>query len=84
MVTNWKNLLLEELKRRGESFEDIVSNTMTDEDMEREFYSGYGDVNGCAFTVWTKNTVYFPLEYDGAEFVGSVSRKPDGKPTKHQ
>jgi hypothetical protein len=28
--------------------------------------------------------VYFPACYDGAEWVGSVSRNPDGKATRHQ
>ena len=39
---------------------------------------------GKPFTIWTANTVYFPVVYDGAEWVGSVSRNPDGKPTDHQ
>jgi hypothetical protein len=57
---------------------------MTDEEMNKEFDSGYGGTKGVPFTVWTKNTVYFPICYDGAEWVGSVSRNPDGKSTEHQ
>lgn len=83
-MTTWKNELNEALNERGESWADVEANTMTEEDMERQFNDGYGGTEGCAFTVWTKNSVYFPICYDGAEWVGSVARNPDGKPTEHQ
>lgn len=83
-MENWKQMLDEALKERGESWDDVEANTMTDEEMGRLFDSGYGSEEGCAFTLWTKNTVYFPIVYDGAESVGCVSRNPDGKPTMHQ
>jgi hypothetical protein len=81
---NWKTMLGEALKENDESWEDVEANTMTEEDMAKNFYTGYGGTEGCAFTVWTNNTVYFPICYDGSEWVGSVSRNPDGKPTGHQ
>ena len=81
---NWKDILDRVLKENGESWGDIESNTMTKLDMKEEFDAGYGGVNWCPFTVWTKNSVYFPLCYDGAEWIGRVSRNPDGKPTEHQ
>lgn len=31
-----------------------------------------------------KKSVYFPLCYDGSEWVGRVTRNPDGKATDHQ
>lgn len=83
-MTNWKIMLGEALEDNGESWEDIEENTMTEEDMMKNFDDDFGTTNGCPFTVWTKNTVYFPICYDGAEWVGSVSRNPDGKPTYHQ
>lgn len=83
-MNNWKMMIFEEMKVRGETFEDIESNTLTNEEMEIEFHDGYGSSEGKPFTVWTKNTVYFPVVYDGAEWVGSVSRNPDGNPTDHQ
>ena len=72
------------LEENGESWSDVEANTMTDDEMAKNFDSGYGATEGCPFTVWTKNTVYFPLCYDGSEWVGSVSRNPDGRPTNHQ
>lgn len=82
-MENWKAMLDEAMKKNGESWGDVEANTMTDAEMSKMFYSGYGGIEGCAFTVWTKNSVYFPI-YDGAEWVGRVSRNPDGKPTDHQ
>ena len=73
-----------EMQKRGETIEDIVSNTMTDDEMDKKFNAGYVGLEGIPFTVWTTNTVYFPIGYDGSEWVGSVSRNPDGKPTEHQ
>jgi hypothetical protein len=83
-MENWETLLGEALKRHGESFADIESNTLTEEEMVKKFDAGYGGIEGAPFTVWTKNYVYFPVCYDGSEWVGSVSRNPDGKPTKHK
>lgn len=83
-MANWKNLLEEAMELRGETLDNLESITLTDAEMEQEFNNDFGCVEGVPFTAWTKNTVYFPLEYDGFETVGSVSRQPDGKPTEHQ
>ena len=40
-------------------------------------------IEGESFTIWTKSRVYFPVQYNGCEWVESVSRNPDGKPTHH-
>lgn len=52
-------------------------------DLDAKFNIGFGNVEGCAYTVWTQTRVYFPLVYDGAEGCGSVARNPDGIPTRH-
>jgi len=83
-MQSWKKMLDEEMKNNSESWDDVVSNTMTEEEMVKKFDSGFGSSEGIPFTVWTKESVYFPVVYDGAEWVGRVSRNPDGKPTKHQ
>lgn len=83
MRTCWKQRLGEALEENGESWDDVESNTMTDEEMLTVFNDGHGGSEGCSFTVWTKNSVYFPVVYDGAEWVGRVSRNPDGVPTAH-
>lgn len=83
LTSNWKKLIQYEMELQGETFEDVVECTLTDEDLMVEFYSGHGMSEGKPFTLWTTNRVYFPVTYDGAEWVESVSRNPDGKPTYH-
>lgn len=82
--TTWRKELSAAFAEFGDDWENIESNTMTDEEMDQLFYYGYGGVEGVSFTVWTKMRVYFPICYDGAELVGSVSRNPDGKATEQQ
>ena len=47
------------------------------------FDAGYGSSHGPQFTAWTADRVYFPVVYDGAEWVGSVPRNPCGQATEH-
>ena len=83
-MTNWKEMLIAAMQKRGETIKDIEANTMSKKEMLKQFDQGFGGTEGIPVTVWTKNTVYFPIQYDGAEWVGHVSRNPDGKPTDHQ
>jgi hypothetical protein len=82
-TTNWHELIEFTMKRRGETLADLVDNTMTDEEMLKEFDDGYGSAEGAAFTAWSTRFVYFPVVYDGSEWVGSVPRHPNGEPTNH-
>lgn len=81
--TTWRELISDEMLKTGESFDDIVSCTLTDKELDVEFDNGYGGSEGRPFTLWTANFVYFPLVYDGAEWVGSVPRNPNGVATEH-
>ena len=81
-MKSWKEMLDEALEENGESWAEVEANTMTDKEMTKKFDSGFGGRKGIPFTVWTKNSVYFPVVYDGAEWVGRVSRHPDGKVKK--
>jgi len=82
-MTTWRTLLIDAMASHEETMLDIVSSTMTAEQMDVEFDNGYGTEEGIPFTVWTHNRVYFPICYDGAEWVGSASRATDGVPTRH-
>ena len=82
-MANWKTMIEEEMRNRGEAWSDIVSSTLTDAEASKSFDDGFGGVGGQHFTVWTEKTVYFPVTYDGIEWVGSVSRHPDGRATPH-
>lgn len=83
MVT-WKELLEDELLENKDSFDNIIKNTMTDEEMSVEFCDSYGGYNGIPFTVWTHDYVYFPIGYDGSEWVGSAPRNPCDIKLRHQ
>lgn len=82
-MTTWKALLDAAFAQTGESWSDVVVNTMTTEEMDRQFDAGYGSPQGIPFTVWTQTTVYFPHCYDGEETVAFVARHPNGEPTPH-
>ena len=84
-MSTWRKLIERELEARGESWGDVLVSdiTLDKKGLDREFDAGYGAEEGEPFTMWSKNRVYFPVCYDGAESVASVSRNPDGKPTRH-
>jgi len=52
-------------------------------DLDKSFDPGYGGPEGSSFTAWGHNFVYFPVCYDGSEWVGFVSRHPNNTPTDH-
>lgn len=80
-MANWRDLIMVEMEKHKENWDDIVSTTMTNGESSVEFNAYWEE--GIPFTVWTKKRVYFPVCYDGSEWVGSVSRDPDGIPTTH-
>jgi hypothetical protein len=82
-MSTWKKLITEQLERQGEGWDDIVSITLTEDELNKEFDDSFGCVEGKPFTAWTARRVYFPVTYDGSEWVDSVSRDPDGQPTQH-
>lgn len=83
MNTTWRQELTVRMRERGESFDDIESSTLSEQQLDNEFDDGFGHLEGCAFTVWTKNHVYFPAVYDGSEWVACVPRNPNGVATSH-
>jgi len=77
-MTSWADMLKEACKRDGEDFLALIC-TLTREQMAMKFDAGYGGTNGAPFTAWGKEWVYFPICYDGAEWVGQAPRFPDKK-----
>ena len=82
-MVNWRKEITRAMLVSGESWDDVVFSTLTEEQLDKVFDDSFGAAEGEPFTVWTKDRVYFPKEYDGAESCESVSRNPDGKPTDH-
>ena len=66
-----------------DGWENVVKCTLTEAELDVPFDSGYGGSRGKPFTLWTKTRVYFPVVYDGAEWVSSVPRDPCDAPTLH-
>lgn len=80
---NWKQELENEIRSLGEDITSLAT-TLTEEEMTREFDGeSYGLCWGDSFTAWTTNYVYFPVTYDGVEWVESVPRDPCMKKTHH-
>jgi hypothetical protein len=63
---------------RSGSLEDVR------EIIDYDFSSGFGSKNGFSFTAWTKDKVYFPVCYDGSEWISDVPRNPCDIATSHQ
>ena len=83
-MENWKSLIDSQMVAHKETWDDVVSCTLSQKKLLRKFDAGYGGSEGEPFTLWTKNRVYFPVVYDGAEWVGSAPRNPCKEATKHQ
>lgn len=77
-MTSWR----EEIKNAAGD-DKIIACTLTDEEMDVEFDGGYGGSEGKPFTAWSENYVYFPVVYDGSEWVGSAPRNPCDEATGH-
>lgn len=61
----------------------IIHCTLNAEQLDTPFYSGFGGTDGAAFTAWSEKYVYFPVQYDGAEWVARVPRDPCDVATEH-
>ena len=83
MITTWEDLINKEMNRQGDSWGALVTSTFKEFELTNEFDCGFGESKGTPFTLWTKTRVYFPVVYDGSEWVASVSRDPDGVATSH-
>ena len=83
-LSTWKEMIQDEMDDNNDSFDNLAHSTLTEAEMREKFDCGFGGSEGQPFTVWTKNFVYFPVVYDGAEWVGSVPRNPCNVKTEHQ
>lgn len=54
-----------------------------EEALDVAFDSGFGGSEGPAFLVWTTTHVYFPVVYDGSEWVSSAPRNPTNEGQAH-
>jgi hypothetical protein len=83
MRTTWNKELKQAFENSGDDFSKMIIN-ITDEELNLEFDCDYGGTEGVAFTAWGEKYVYFPIQYDGSEWVGSAPRNPCDEKTGHQ
>ena len=81
-MTTWRKLISEAIE--DDQLGKLIACTLSDEELDVEFYDGFGTVEGAPFTAWTELYVLFPLKYDGSEGVGHAPRDPCNVAMKHQ
>ena len=77
-MTTWRKLIAECAEG-----DEIIACTLSEEELDAEFDSGYGVSEGRPFTAWSDQWVYFPSEYDGSEDCNRVPRNPCDIATEH-
>jgi len=82
-IESWHSMLKEAFKRNKDDYSKMVT-TLSPEQLMRKFDTGYGGHRGAPFTAWGDKYVYFPLVYDGAEWVGCAPRNPCDEALEHQ
>ena len=80
VAPGWRGMIDQACLILGET---VVSCTLSEQEIDREFDSGYGGSEGAPFTAWTEHWVLFPVVYDGAESIGYVPRDPCQIATQH-
>lgn len=83
MKSTWHEMLKNAFIEDGEDFSKMIC-TLSNEQLQVEFNSGYGCSEGAPFTAWGEKWVYFPIVYDGSEWVGHAPRNPCEISMQHQ
>ena len=78
-LTTWRALF----KIAGVSDTSALTITPKDLDLDQRFDPSWGGPDGVPFTAWSADRVYFPVTYDGKEWIGSVPRNPCDEATPH-
>lgn len=73
--TTWRSKLAEAMREAQDSG-PIVAYAPDEASFDVAFDDGYGGAEGPHVLAWTENHVYFPVVYDGAEWIGSAPRSP--------
>ena len=82
-IATWRILINAEASRHNDILDSCFKCTLSESELDQKFNTGYGTIEGLTFTAWSNNRVYFPVQYDGSEWCGSVVRNPDNNPTNH-
>lgn len=81
--TTWRKELEDARKQTGDE-SPIVAVAPHEGVLDRAFHGGYGLAEGDEVAIWTESHVYFPIVYDGAEWLGAAPRNPTSEGLAHQ
>lgn len=77
--TTWNKLLVE-----AAGGDVIIAKAPESEAVwETQFDPGYGGSRGAPVLAWSETRVYFPVVYDGAEWLDSAPRNPQAEGQGH-
>jgi hypothetical protein len=82
MSTTWR----EELKAAMHSASDpgpVVAVAPDEATLDVIFHEDFGGSEGPSVLIWTEQRVYFPVTYDGSEWLGSAPRNPQASGQEH-
>lgn len=81
-MTSWRKELESEMKRQADPG-PVLAVAPDYAAFDVEFSAGYGTAEGPKVLAWTEARVYFPVCYDGSEWMGSAPRNPDVEGQSH-
>ena len=82
-MTTWREELSDEMKSKGDEG-PVIAYAPDEAAFDVEFDGGYGGTEGPDVLAWTDQRVYFPVCYDGAEWIGSAPRNPAPEGQSHE
>lgn len=82
-MTSWGLMLKKAFEQTGDDFNNMET-TLSHNELNEQFNVGFGSSEGKPFTAWGDKYVYFPVVYDGREWVGWAPRNPCDIVTHHQ
>lgn len=78
----WRRELRAAMAEAGDAG-PVIAHAPDPEAFDVEFDDGYGGSEGPDVLAWTEERVYFPVVYDGAEWLGSAPRNPTPDGQQH-
>lgn len=82
MNGTWRGMLADE-RANWDDASPLIAVAPNESALDVEFEWDYGVPNGPPVTIWTEQRVYFPVTYDGREWLDSVPRNPCDEAHRH-
>lgn len=81
-LTTWRAELADAMTSSGD-VGPILAVAPSEETLDVQFDDGFGGSEGPPVLIWTEQHVYFPVVYDGSEWLGSAPRNPQSEGQGH-